>query len=785
MVFGACPPLKVFKELVVKNIHNCGRLLRSFRGPAWLILAGLLLFITSAPALDPHKAITQYIHTVWGADNGLPSGNSMVMAQTGDGYLWIGTFNGLFRFDGVALTFFDQQTAPGMKQTAGIGVKALCAGKDGSLWIGTNGRGLAHLKNGIFTIYTTNEGLSDNTVRTIIEGQDGSIWIGTDLGLDRLQNDKFTIYGAGDGLSSNSIRALYQDRSGTLWVGLEVGLDQFKDGKFNRFLLNFPGGEKEQKPVMAIEESRDSSLWIGLFGGGVVQVKDGRQTAFTTHEGLSNDYVHSILEDRDGNLWIGTVGGLNRFTENQFSSYTTKDGLPQNNVFGIFEDREGNLWVGVDSTNALNRFRDGKVLTYTSQEGLAGDMAYSIWQRKDGSIWVGTDGGLSEFNQGRFTAYTDKLLNNRVTSVLESRDGSLWIGTSGSGLGRLKNGLLTMYTKQDGLINEQVWCLAEDKDGNVWIGTNDGLNRFHNEKFTSYTINDGLPSQMIRMLGMDREGNLWIGGNSGLTRFKQGMFKTYGYTDGLSSDSPRAFYADQQGVLWIGTMGGGLNRLKNGRFTVVTTRQGLFEDYIMDIQEDAHGNLWLSGQKGVSQVNKKQLEDVADGKIASLTSIGYGRADGIKAGVSSGTTPNVCKAKDGKLWIPTYSGVVVIDPDHIRADNLMPPVMIEQVMVDRKQVEMNQPAVRPSNKGELEFHYTAPSLTVPEKVKFKYKLEGFDDDWIEVGTRRVAYYTNIPPGSYRFRVMASNSDGLWNQVDASFSFRLTPHPEELVDSIEW
>ncbi len=750
-----------------------------------LVLAGLFSFTSVAEALDPHKAITQYIHTVWGADNGLPNGNSMVMAQTGDGYLWVGTFSGLFRFDGITFTFFDQQTAPGMKQAAGIGVKALYAGKDGSLWIGTNGRGLVHLKNGIFTIYTTNEGLSDNTIRSIIEGHDGSLWIATDLGLDRLQNGKFTIYGSGDGLTSNSIRIVHEDRSGTVWVGSETAVDQFKDGKFTRVVLNLPGGEKEQKPVTAIEESRDGSLWIGFFGGGVLRIQDGRQTALTTHEGLSNDYVHSILQDRDGNVWIGTVGGLNRLTENQFSAYTMKDGLPQNNVFGIFEDREGNLWAGVDSTNALNRFRDGKFLTYTTQEGLSGDSVYSVWQRKDGSIWVGTDGGLSEFDHGRFTTYTDKLLNNRVTSVLESRDGSLWIGTSGSGLGRLKNDHLTMYTRRDGLANDQVWCLAEDKEGNVWIGTNDGLNRFQHEKITSYSLNEGLPSQMIRMLGVDREGNLWIGGNSGLTQFKGGMFKTYSSKDGMSSDSPRAFYADAQGVLWIGTMGAGLNRMKDGHFTVVTAKQGLFEDHIMDIQEDAHGNMWLSGQKGISRVNKKQLEDVADGKTASVSSTGYGRADGMRAGVASGTMPNVCKAVDGKLWVPTFSGIVVIDPDHIRADNLMPGVVIEQVLIDRKQVEINQPIAQTAHKGELEFHYTAPSFTMPERVKFKYKLEGFDEDWVDVGTRRAAYYTNIPPGSYRFRVMTSNSDGVWNQADASFSFQLTIQSDQPVDSMEW
>jgi ligand-binding sensor domain-containing protein len=765
----------------VKTIFNSNT--RSRRTPhgftcGWarylLVLAGAFSLLDAAPALDPHKAITQYIHTVWGADNGLPNGNNMVLAQSTDGYLWLGTFNGLFRFDGVTFTFFNRENAPGMKQAAGMGVKALHAGKDGSVWIGTNGVGLLRLKDGGFTTYTIKEGLSNDTVRAIAEGRDGSLWVGTDLGLNHLQDGKFTIYGSGDGLGNNGVKALHEDRNGTLWIGTEGGVDQFRNGTITRYSINGANGEKEQRPVHTIAESRDGSLWIGLFGGGLVRIKDGQQTLFTVKDGLSNDYINSIVEDRDGNLWIGTVGGLNRFTGGRFSAYTVKDGLTHNDVFGLIEDREGNLWMAVDSMEPLNRLRDGKFLTYTYQEGLTGNVAYSIWQRKDGTIMAGADAGLSELKDGRFTAYT-KELNGHVTSVIESRDGTLWIGTWGHGVGRLRNGHLTMYTKQDGLTNDTIWCLAEDKEGGVWIGTNDGLNRFQNEKFTSYTVNDGLPSQMVRMLGVDREGNVWIGGNSGLTRFQDGMFRTYTKRDGLSADTPRAIYSDQQGVLWIGTMGGGLNRFKNEKFTAITTRQGLFEDYIMDIHEDDDGHLWLSGQQGISRVSKRDLEDYAAGKIAAVSSTGYDRTDGMRAGLFSGTGPKVCRANDGKLWVPTYSGVVVVDPDHIRTDNLMPAVRIEHALIDGKRIEPDQFGSQPAGRGGLEFQYTAPSFSVPERVKFKYKLEGFDQDWIDAGTRRVAYYTNIPHGRYRFRVMASNSDGVWNQEDASFSFHLAPH----------
>jgi PAS domain S-box-containing protein len=777
----ASPESQVYiKEIVLKNSQRRMRSQVTFRWSAgrwvryWLILAALLSTIDAALALDPHKATTQYLHTVWGADSGISDGNAMIILQSRNGYLWLGTFDGLFRFDGVTFTLLDKKNAPGMKQAAGIGIRSLSEGKDGSLWIGTNGHGLVRMKDGNFTIYTSKDGLSSDTVEAIAEGRDGSLWVGTELGLNRFHDGKFTVYGTADGLSSNSVRCLYVDRSGTLWVGSPGGLDLFKDGSFTSFPLNRPVGEKEQRRINAIRESRDRALWVGVQGGGLVRIKDGYQTVFSTHNGLSSNYVESILEDRDGNLWVGTREGLDRFTDGRLSSYTVKDGLSGNTVFGMAEDREGNLWVGVDSTNPLNQFRDGKFLTYTTQEGLAGDIAYSVWQGRNGTIWVGTRGGLSELHDGRFTVYANKLPSNVIASVLESRDGSLWIGTEGGGLGHLKNGRLTMYTKDNGLADNTVWCLAEGKEGSIWIGSNGGLNRFQNEKLTTYTLNDGLASPRVRTLGIDQDGNLWIGGNGGLTRFRDGMFKTYTKKDGLSSNSPRAVYADQQGVLWVGTMGGGLNRFKDDHFTAITTQQGLIEDNVLDVHEDDRGYLWLSGRKGISRVRKNELEDYIAGRAGSVNPTTYGREDSV-LGMFSGTAPNVWKAKDGKLWVPTLRGVVVIDPDHIPTNELAPPVVIEQAVMNGKRITVDQPGLLPPGKGELEFHYAALSFSAPEKVQFKYKLEGFDQNWIDAGTRRTAYYTNISPGKYRFRVIACNNDGVWNEAGTAFSFQLQPH----------
>jgi signal transduction histidine kinase/ligand-binding sensor domain-containing protein/DNA-binding response OmpR family regulator len=712
------------------------------------------------------------MHNVWGVDNGLPQGEVMAIAQSKDGYLWFGTLSGPVRFDGVTFTLLNRQNTPGLKDDIDS-VKSLYEASDGSLWIGTYG-GLVRRKDGVFTLYTTKEGLSNNIVRAIREGRDGSIWVGTDGGLNRFKDNKFTAYGAKDALTTSTVMAICEDRNGTIWIGTLAGINQLKNGRITPYPLHRGNGDQEEKPVYAIEETRDGSLWIAEYGEGLVQLKDGRQTSFSTKNGMTNNFVRRIVEDRDGNLWFGTEGGLVRLAHGQFSTYSMKDGLSNDTVYAISEDREGSLWVGVQGINGLNRFRDGKFLAYGSQEGIPGQTAYSVWQSKDGHIWAGTDGGLSQLRDGRFTAYASKQLPS-ATSVIEGRDGSLWIGTKGSGLGRLKNDRLTMYTKRDGLAHDTVWALAEGTEGSIWIATRDGLSRFKDGKLTSYGLRDGLPSTSVRALGMDREGNPWIGSDGGgLTVFKDGVFKTYTKKDGLSSIAVKTIYADQQGALWIGT-GGGLNRFKNGQFTAVKYEQGLCGNMIYDVHEDHRSNLWLGAKEGLYRVSKKELEDYAAGKIKSVTCTLYSRADGVKGGLFAGAGPAGHLANDGRLWFATLAGIVVVDPDRISTNELIPPVAIEHAIVDHRNIRTDVPVSVPPGRGELEFHYTALSFLAPEKVKFRYKLEGFDHDWVEAGTRRVAYYTNLSPGSYRFRVVACNNDGVWNNDGASFAFRLKPH----------
>jgi signal transduction histidine kinase len=458
------------------------------------------------------------------------------------------------------------------------------------------------------------------------------------------------------------------------------------------------------------------------------------------------------------------------------------------------------LWIGTNG-GGLNRLKDGKFVTYTTKEGLSDDDVRSIYEDVDGLLWIGTNGGLSSIEDGKLTIYTTKdgLSSNQIRAIYKSRDGSLWIGTENEGLNRFKNGKFTIYAIKDGLSSNKVRAIYEDKKGNLWIGTKGGgLNRLDflqnsKVKFTSYTTKDGLSSDKIRVIHEDKKGNLWIGTeNGGLNRldFSQGSkikFTTYTTKNGLSNDFIWSIYQDKDNLLWIGTSGGGLNRLDYSsekssdsvkKIISYTTKEGLFDDLIYQILEDNKENLWMSCDKGIFRVSKKELNDFVEGKVRSIISIPYGTADGMKIReCNGGSQPAGCKTKDGKLWFPTIKGVVVIDPENIKFNELLPPVIIEDVVVDGRHEKLNflEKFNFSPGKEKFEFYYTALSFLVPERVKFKYKLEGFDKEWVDAGNRRTAYYTNIPPGEYSFKVIACNNDGIWNETGAEFNFYLKPH----------
>jgi ligand-binding sensor domain-containing protein/signal transduction histidine kinase len=747
---------------------------------AGLAAGALLALFSDAPllaqGLDPAKALTQYNLDVWTTADALPQNSVTAVVQTRDGYLWLGTYGGLARFDGVRFGVFDSANTPALRTN---GVQALLEARDGTLWVGTTGGGLVRYRDGAFTALTTADGLPSDNVRTLHEDHEGVLWIGTNDGLARYKDGRFRTFHVKDGLSNPVVRALQDDGSGTLWIGTNGGgLDRLEGGRFRRFTT---ADGLSSNFVFALLSGQDGSLWIGTDGGGLGRLKDGRLQNFTIADGLPSNIVWSLHEDGQGTLWVGTYGGgLARFRDGRFSALTTRDGLSNDFVRAVTSDREASLWIGTYS-GGLCRLRDGKFTTYTTSEGLKGDFARTVFEDRDHALWIGTTGGgLCRMKDGAFRCYDARSgLHDDVRALHQDEDGALWIGTVGAGLFRLKQGRFTRYTTTDGLAHANVSSISADRKGGLWIGTNGGgLSHFERGRFTTYGTAQGLSVNFVLATLVDREGVVWVGTDGGgLSRLENGSVTTFRKKDGLAGDIVFCLHDDEQGALWIGTSGG-LSRIHQGRLSTLTTRQGLLDDVVFQILEDAEGRFWLSGNKGISRLDGEELRAAARGERPSVSPVGYGAADGMKSDECSGLgQPAGWRARDGRLWFPTARGVVVVDPSRIRLNTVSPPVEVERVVVDGEPVASLDV---PPGRQRFEFHYTALSLVAPRKVEFKYKLDGFDPDWIGAGPRRTAYYTRLPPGRYTFRVTASNNDGVWNADGASVALTVQPYFTETI-----
>jgi ligand-binding sensor domain-containing protein/signal transduction histidine kinase len=728
---------------------------------------GLFMISTTAQA--------QYHLDVKTVDDGLPQNTVSAILQTRDGYLWLATNGGLARYDGVSFKTFDVGNTPGMTSNR---ILSLCEDREGSLWIGTENQGLMRLKDGAFTSYPDVEEIKNRAVAGIIEAREGGLWMATATALVRLKDGVFTSYTGDYGLPARLVpwsRSMVEDQHGDLWVALTSGL--LRVAKERSTLYTKTEGLPDNR-VHAVCEDRDGSLWVGTERG-LVRMRDGSFTTYTMKDGLTDDHITCITRDRAGNMWIGTqAGGLMERAGERWTTIRTADGLSDENIRCITEDREGNLWVGT-TTGGLNRLREKKLKSYTQVNGFPAASIVPITQDRAGDIWLGaTCGGLIRFHDGSFTIYEmkDGLPNNCVWALCADRDGSLWIGTWGGGLTHFKDGRFTTYDSDNsGLSGRVLKAIWQDSDGALWLGTDAGLNRFQDGKFRVWRASDGLINERINFITGDSQGAIWVCTNAGLSRFKDGAFTNYTTESGLSNASVRVIYEDAEGALWMGTYGGGLNRYRDGRFTHYGTRDGLFEDTVSQILEDQSGNLWMSGNKGISRVSRKELNEFADGRVKAITSISYGVADGMaNRECNGGGQPAGWKTREGHMWFPTVKGPVVVDLGKITANRLLPLVAIEQASINTIPIDPRGNVEIPPGKGDLEFHYTGLSFSAPEKLRFKYQLEGYDDTWVNAGARRVAFYTNVPPGKYSFRVIASNDEGVWNESRAELSFYLRP-----------
>ncbi len=727
--------------------------------PTFILLsAGCILLFTVAAAAQ------QYRFESWTTNDGLPQNSVRAIVATTDGYLWMGTFEGLVRFDGVDFTVFDMVNTPELKSNY---VRALIEDRNKDLWIGIDGGGLVRRTGNRFFYYSKSDGFFSNNVSSLVEARDGSIWIGAEeSGLSVLRDGKFTNFTTADGLCDNDIWALAEDSDGGIWIGTDSCLSKFKDGKFQ--VLTSANGLSSNN-VRAIRKAQNGDIWIGT-ANGLDLFRTGNFVKFDAQKDFSGKFVQSIWEDNDKTLWVGTNrNGLYQLDQTQLKTSKLISKADED-VSAIYQDSENQLWIGT-FLNGLYKFRPPRIQTFSVSDEAAKNYVSAVFQDKSGNLWFGSPDGLNQIKDGAVinVSISDKIPGS-VGTIAEDKDGNIWVG--GNGIFKYDGEKYTHFTSKDGLSKDYVFSMIGDRDGNIWVGTYDGLNLFKSGKFTVFTKKDGLVDGYILSLFEDREGAIWIGTREGVSRYKDGKFTNWTTADGIANNRIFAFYEDRDGAMWIGTSGGGMNRLKDGKLTTITSRDGLYDSLAFAILEDDSGNFWMSGNKGIYRASRAELNDFADGKIKAVSSFSYGTADGMLSRECNGANPAGWKTRDGNLWFPTIAGLVKVDAREL---NFAPPkVLIEQIQIDGKLQPENEFLEINPNQENTEIKFTAISWQRPQQIKFKYRLENLDKDWIDVGTRRTAYFSRLPAGEYTFRVIADNGDGVWNLEGETLLLKVLP-----------
>jgi signal transduction histidine kinase/ligand-binding sensor domain-containing protein len=727
---------------------------------------GILILLACchcAFALNPSLDINQYAHKAWTVRDGFFKGSIVSIAQTRDGYLWLGTEFGLLRFDGVRSIPWQSPTGEKLPSTY---TTRLLAARDGRLWIGTR-QGLASWKDGKLTHYPA---LAGQSVVTLLEDREGTIWAGAGPAPGRLcaiQSASAQCYGE-DGRFGSAVSPLYEDSAGNLWAETAAGLWRWKPGPPKLYPL--------PDPALALIESDKGTLLIAMRAG-IRQLVDGKAEAYPLPGAARRVKPTRLLRDHDGGLWIGTIDrGLLHIHEGRTDTLGQPDGLSGDYILDLFEDREGNIWVA--TSEGLDRFRDFAVPTISVKQGLSDAVVGPVVVARDGSVWLGASAGLNRWRDGQVTIYrkgSRGLPDDALESLYQDDHGRIWAAT-GRGVVYFENGRFNPVKAVPG---RYVHSIAGDRAGNLWISHQyQGL--FH--LLEASVVEQISWSRLGRkdyaqaLLPDPEQGGLWLGfRDGGVAYFKDGQIRaSYTSADGLGEGRVESLQLDLQGTLWAATEGG-LSRIKNGRAATLTSKNGLPCDTVHWVVEDDDHAFWLYTACGLARIARPELDAwAADPRQAIRTTV-FDSSDGVRSRASSGAySPAVAKSADGKIWFLPLDGVSVIDPHHLPLNKLPPPVHIEQITADRKTYDASSNRRLPALTRDLEIDYTALSLVAPEKNRFKYKLEGYDRDWQDVGNRRQAFYDNLSPRSYRFRVIASNNSGVWNEAGASLDFSIAP-----------
>ncbi len=782
-----------------------------------MVLAGVLLTLgLGAYALEPALDVSQYAHTAWKIREGFSKGRITSIAQTPDGYLWFGTEFGLLRFDGVRNVPWEPAAGEHLPSSY---VRNLLAAHDGRLWIGTY-KGLASWKDGKLTEYRE---LAGQTVDALLQDRDGTIWAAGYEGsfgrICAIELGSAQCYGD-DGRLGLWVASLYEDSRGNLWAGAQTGLWRWKPGPPKLYPMPVIGTSSQ-----TLNESDDGALLIATEDG-IRKLVDGKAEVYSLPGTEPQFQPTRLVRDRNGSLWVGTSDrGLLHVHQGRTDGFTQADGLSGDYINKVFEDREGNIWVA--TLNGLDRFRDFAIPTISVRQGLSNAIVWSVLGARDGSVWLGTPDGLNRWNNGQITIYRKRgaqagsggtkkereldvreiadggLPDDGVESLFQDDAGRIWVLTE-RGAAYFENGRFIPVTTSHALVENgpprqkhvtavglvvpsgQAHSIAGDSSGNLWIsdqhqGLSHLLGGSEVERIPWARL--GRKDWATALLAGPAPGGLWLGfSQGGVAYFKDGKIReSYASTDGLGEGIVTGLSLDSDGTLWAATESG-LSRVKNGQVATLTRQNGLPCDTVFwMMQDDAH-SYWLYMACGLVRIAGTEMDAWISDPKRTIQNTAFDSSDGVRSrALTTGYTPLVAKTANGKLWFLPLDGVSVIDPRHLPLNNVPPPVHIEKVTADRKTYWQNlsgdasssHPSLPPLVR-DLTIDYTALSFVAPEKVRFRYKLEGQDPDWKEVVNNREARYSNLAPGNYRFRVTACNNSGVWNEAGAFLDFSITP-----------
>jgi len=752
--------------------------MRNGRRTAGVVAGVLLACCACASALDPSLDISQYAHTAWKIRDGFTKGAILAIAQTPDGYLWLGTEFGLLRFDGVRAVPWQ----PLGEQPPDNFVRSLLVSRDGTLWIATDG-GLASWKEGKLVHYPQLR----VPVYGLFEDRAGNIWLGKKdprPNICAVRSGSVQCYGdaAAFGIAAFMF---YEDKAGNLWVGATRGLWRWKPGPPKLYPM--------RDPVVTVIEDDNGALLIGT-PSGIKQLVDGEIRPYSVPGVKQHPAVVRLFRDRDGSLWIGTTDrGLLHVHDTRTDVFALSDGLSGDSILSVFEDRESNIWVS--TVDGLDRFRDFAVPTISVGQGLSSTYVFSVLAANDGSIWLGTANGLDRWKDGQITVYrkqttgianggapgsvrqiVDRALpDDHFTCLYQDDRGRLWVST-GHGVGYFEDG---RFIPVNGVPpTGYAWSIAGDGTGDIWVSKTDGLFRLPRDNTVDKIswAELGRERHAIALLRDSSRKGLWLGFiRGGIAYLKDGETRaSYTEADGLGKGIVEQLRLDPDGALWAATQGG-LSRIKDGHISTLTSKNGLPCDTVHWSMRDDADSVWLYMSCGLVRIARPELDAWVSDPGRKVQPAVFDNSDGIRThALTSQFSPLVTKSADGKLWFLPIDGVSVIDPLHLGFNQVPPPVHIEQVTADDKTYDATNGLRLPPHVRYLAIDYTALSLVAPEKVHFRYKLEGEDKDWREVVNDRQVQYTNLSPKNYRFRVLACNNSGVWNEQGASLEFVIPP-----------